>query len=230
MNEVMRQEKKYLITLLDCSRFTQYFSAVMEADRNNQADGYRVRSLYFDTVSDRDYQEKLDGVEIRRKLRLRCYGAGDESALLEMKQKQGIYQKKRSLSLRREDASQLATGNYKPLLTCRDPFAAECYGLLHTRCYRPKTIIEYRRTAFLAKENNIRITFDKDICATEGRPDLFSEGLNLVPVSDPAYVVLEVKYNGFLLSYIKDLIREVNKSEITVSKYCLGRNIGSHNP
>jgi len=37
---------------------------------------------------------------------------------------------------------------------------------------------------------------------------------------------MEVKFNGFLLSYIKDIIRSVNESELAVSKYCLSRTIG----
>ncbi len=38
--------------------------------------------------------------------------------------------------------------------------------------------------------------------------------------------VLEVKYNGFLLSYIKDLVSSANRSELSVSKYCLARSAG----
>ena len=38
-------------------------------------------------------------------------------------------------------------------------------------------------------------------------------------------MVLEVKYNGFLLSYIKDLLDLVERSELSVSKYCLGRGV-----
>ena len=33
--------------------------------------------------------------------------------------------------------------------------------------------------------------------------ELFSDRLNMTPVLDPFNSVLEVKYNGFLLSYIK---------------------------
>ncbi len=47
-------------------------------------------------------------------------------------------------------------------------------------------------------------------------------------VLDPYLVVLEVKYNGFLLSYIKDILQEVDKTETSVSKYCLGRTISKH--
>lgn len=92
-------------------------------------------------------------------------------------------------------------------------------------CYRPKTIVEYNRKAFIARENRIRITFDSVIRATESCYDLFSENLCLYPAMDQAQVVMEIKYNGFLLNYIKDMVREVNRSNLSISKYCLGRNI-----
>ena len=42
---------------------------------------------------------------------------------------------------------------------------------------------------------------------------------------DPFQMVLEVKYNGFLLSYLKDLLNLVGRSELSVSKYCLARSV-----
>ena len=47
-----------------------------------------------------------------------------------------------------------------------------------------------------------------------------------VPVMQPFGVVLEVKFNGFLLSYIKDMLLPVQKSELSVSKYCMARQVG----
>ena len=41
-------------------------------------------------------------------------------------------------------------------------------------------------------------------------------------------MVLEIKYNGFLLSYIKDALRALDGSELSVSKYCLGRGVSKH--
>ncbi len=91
--------------------------------------------------------------------------------------------------------------------------------------YRPKTVVEYLRKAYIAKENSIRVTFDSKIIATEARYDIFAEDLNFYPVLDPFNAVLEVKYNGFLLSYIKNLLDSADRSELSVSKYCLARGI-----
>lgn len=78
---------------------------------------------------------------------------------------------------------------------------------------------------FIARENNIRITFDHQIEATEANFDLFDPKLLMHPVMGQGLAVLEVKYNGFLLSYIKDMLNGINKSELSVSKYCIARQI-----
>ncbi len=226
MNRVLRKEKKFLISLDEFIALSHSVGQVMLADPHNGTHGYTIRSLYFDTVYDGDYFEKQAGIELRRKIRLRCYDPGADYAMLEMKQKQGVNQLKRSLRLRREDAVRLTQGDYTPLLSYSEPFAAECYGLMHTRCYLPRTIVEYNRKAFIAKENKIRVTFDNRIVSTESCFDLFSRSLNMNPVLDPYNVVLEVKYNGFLLEYIKRMINPVNRSELSVSKYVLARQNG----
>jgi len=94
------------------------------------------------------------------------------------------------------------------------------------QCYQPKTVVEYTRKSFVANENKIRITFDHHIEASETNFDIFSNDLVTNAIFDPFLVVMEVKFNGFLLSYIKDIINEINASELAVSKYCLGRTIG----
>lgn len=228
MNEVLRQEKKFLITLPQFYEFSHYFDQVMVQDKHNKGEGYTIRSLYFDTLDDKDFNEKEDGVELRRKIRLRNYGPDCDFAILEMKQKQGAMQKKRSLRLTKEDAQALIRREYHVLLNYSEPFAAECYYLLNALVYIPRTIVEYKRKAYVAKENNIRITFDHHIVGTESCMDLFAPNLLQNTLLDQHLVVLEVKYNGFLLSHIKEVLEVCNKSELSVSKYCLGRYISKH--
>lgn len=228
MNEVLRQEKKYLITIEDYHRLSHQFSQLMSLDSHSSGDGYTIRSLYFDSLEDVDWQEKDDGLELRRKIRLRNYGSQSTFAKLEMKQKQGANQKKRSLLLSKEDAQELISGDYSVLLNYPDAFSAECYARMSMHLYQPKTVIEYQRKAFVAKENNIRITFDHHIIGTESCYDIFSETLNQYYLLNPYLVILEVKYNGFLLSYIKELLTFINGSELSASKYCMGRTVSKH--
>lgn len=223
MNEVLREEKKFLIAIHEFIRKSHELEKVLIQDPHNGTHGYLIRSLYFDTVYDTDYFEKQAGAETRRKVRLRIYDPKQDFAMLELKQKQGAQQLKRSLRISKQDAEALIRGNYSVLLSYEEPFAAEMYAFMQTRCYRPCTIVQYHRKAFIAKENKIRITFDNQIVATESSFDLFSENLNMNPVLDPYDVVLEVKYNGFLLGYIRELINSIDKSELSVSKYVLAR-------
>ena len=94
--------------------------------------------------------------------------------------------------------------------------------------YQPRSVVEYRRRAFIARENKIRVTFDHHIVGTESGFDIFDSALPQYPVQDTSLVVLEVKYNGFLLSYIKDMLSNCATGELSVSKYCLSRTIGKH--
>lgn len=221
VREVLREEKKFLISVDEFIFLSHKLDQVMQGDPHNGTHGYMIRSLYFDTIYDSDYYEKMSGVETRRKIRLRCYDPNSDFAMLEMKQKQGANQMKRSLKVSRADAEEMSKGIYSCLLKYPEPFAAECYGLMNYRCYRPKTIVEYNRKAYIAKENKIRITFDNNIVSTESSFDLFNPELNMNPVLDKYDVVLEVKFNGFLLDYIRRLINPVNRSELSVSKYVL---------
>lgn len=228
MNEVLRQEKKYLINTVLARKLGAYLASAMTEDSHSGAEGYPVRSLYFDTLNDGDFGDKLDGLELRRKIRLRTYDPAGSFAMLEMKQKSGALQKKRSLRMEREDAVRLIRGDTGVLLKYGEDFAAECYALMHILCYRPKTVVEYKRRAFIAKENKVRITIDSHIISSESCFNIFSERLVQHRVLDPYNAVLEVKYNGFLPSYIKELASAADCSEISVSKYCLARSVGLH--
>jgi len=228
MIEVLRQEKKYLINLEQYYYLSRRFSSLLMEDKHSSDDGYFVQSLYFDSLDDTDFNEKIDGVDVRKKIRLRNYGANSPSAKLEMKQKQGMLQKKRSLTLDRAQSHRVINGDYSALLEDNSNFAGECFGIMNMQCYRPKAVVMYTRKVFIAHENEIRITFDHDIKGSESNFDIFSNDLMGNTLFDPFLVVMEVKFNGFLLSYIKDIINEVNASESAVSKYCLGRAVGKN--
>lgn len=226
MRDVLREEKKFLLNQAEALALREHMRCVVHADKHNGADGYPVRSLYFDSIDERDFQEKENGVELRRKLRLRVYSPEADFALFEMKQKQGPYQRKRSLRLSRAEAQALIGGDQSVLLRSGSDFGKECYTMMQTWAYRPKTVVEYDRFAFISAENSIRITFDSGIRANECCFDVFDPQLALNSVLSPFAVVLEVKYNGFLLSYIKDMLLPVQQSELSVSKYCMARQVG----
>ena len=226
MIDVFRKEKKYNISQTTASSLYNVLSQVLHEDVNNSSNlGYMVRSLYFDTIDNTDYTEKEAGYEYRKKIRLRIYSPNQNSAKLELKEKNGDNQRKRSIIVSKQHALELIAGNYECLLSYDNPFAQELYFIMMQQLYIPKCIVQYKRRAFIVPENDIRITLDARLEATESNLDLFATNINLYPVSNFDDVTLEVKYNRFLLSYVRDLLSSCNKMPTSNSKYCLGRSV-----
>lgn len=200
---------------------------VLAEDSHNGADGYLVRSLYFDTLYDDDFYDKDDGLENRQKIRLRIYPPNFDLVKLELKEKRGANQRKRSLRMSREDAIRLINRDYSVLLGYNDELAQELFITMSLSQYIPRTIIEYNRAAFILPVNDIRITFDSNIRAKEaGFTDFFAEKPSLYPVMHPDNSILEVKYNHFLFEYVRQVINFNGKLETSASKYFLARGIG----
>ncbi len=225
MLDVFRREFKYGITEYEAAELRRRLPYVAAPDIHNGERGYLVRSLYFDTVFDTDFEAKLDGIDRRRKIRLRVYKPESESVKLELKQKEGGVQRKRSLTLSRTEAERLISGDYGCLLAREEPLARWLGTIMIAGCYLPRTIVEYDREAYCRDINDTRITFDSGLRATEASFDLFRSDLITYPVLYPGQLTLEVKYNRFLLSDIKDILGKVDRIQISNSKYCAARAI-----
>jgi hypothetical protein len=196
----------------------------MSPDTNNGIDGYEVRSLYFDSIYDDDFFDKKEGLENRKKIRLRTYGHSSEIIKLEVKEKRGESQLKRSLIINKEEAEKMIRGDYRFLLLKDSDLSKNIYLEMTQKLYRPKTLIEYKREAYIMKSNDVRITFDTKLTSSEANFDIFSEE---IPMNQIYFeTIMEVKYRDFLFEYIKKIIRGIDKKEVSVSKYVLGRRLG----
>ncbi len=225
MLDVTRTEVKYDIGPLQMADMKRRLGIYMEADPHNGEKGYLVRSLYFDTLHDTDFEDKVEGYDGRQKIRLRVYGADAQTAKLEVKEKTGAFQRKRSLILTREESMEMIDGSYGFLTGREEPLAKWLYVFLNARCYRPKCIVEYDRFAYITGHNDTRITFDQNLRASEAGFDIFNENAALYPVALPGQVTMEVKYTGFLLTYLKNELNRCDKTQVSNSKYCKARMI-----
>lgn len=223
--DIARRETKYLINAVVAGSLRGALDAVlMPLDPMCGPEGYMVRTLYFDTLFDSDYNDKVDGLEIRRKIRLRIYSPDAEEAKLELKQKRGIEQWKHSVFLTRDDVSLLIAGEYATLKErLNSPFARSLLATMELEGYMPKTIVEFTRLAYMLETDNTRVTFDTRLRATEASFNLFSTELAMYPINIPT--ILEVKYTHFLLSHIRSALTMSGMLPISTSKYCLGRGI-----
>lgn len=227
MLEVNRKELKYRLNAAQVPALRRRLAPFLLTDCHGGPEGYTVRSVYFDTLWDSDFLDKVDGCDCRQKIRLRIYGTGGPIKL-ELKQKSGGFQRKRSLTVTAEEARALMAGDWDLLRRRQEPLADTLYQKLLLGCYRPKCIVEYQRLALYAPENDIRVTFDSNLRSSESNLDLFDLSAPLYPVEPPGAVTLEVKYNGFLFSNIKLALGSEIGSPISNSKYCRARSISKH--
>lgn len=222
--DVLRTEQKYRLNRVETAWMIHHLSQVMCQDAHGSPEGYSVRSLYFDTPDNTDYFDKVDGYENRRKIRLRIYDPKDRYAKLELKEKQGKLQRKRSLILSRQDAECVCKGDYEVLLKQQTEFALELYGRMKQFVYRPKCLIEYDRKAFVVQDNDTRVTFDTGLRASEACSELFAENPSFYPIGVEGLGTMEIKFNRFLLTYIKDMVSMPFCVQTSASKYGASRN------
>lgn len=223
MSEVSRKEQKYIVTEEKYCAIKNALLPFTVPDSHQGIGGYMVRSLYFDTPDDKDFREKEDGVDCRRKIRLRIYSPFDETAKLEIKQKIGDNQQKFSITITKEEALLLIRGKADFLLNRREILCPWLYYLFKAQLLRPKCIVEYRREAFCGVINDTRITFDSCIRATESSFELFDPDLRLYPVCPTGEITMEVKFNGFLMSDIQNAVSVSDACRVSNSKYMRAR-------
>ncbi|WP_066506487.1 polyphosphate polymerase domain-containing protein [Abyssisolibacter fermentans] len=225
-NRVYRNEIKFYIDNHGYMHLSKLLSKTLSLDKNSGSNNeYWIRSLYFDSMYDRDYFDKVVGSQNRKKIRLRIYDIAQEKVKLEIKNKFDQYMLKESVTIGRQDAIDLIKGNKEVLLKYNNKTANRVYYFMNKEFYQPKVIVDYKREAYTCPVQDIRITFDKDIRTTITDFNIFDDKLNTIPIFKQHTMVMEVKYNRFLPDWIKDMLSNINGDKCAISKYCLSRNI-----
>lgn len=224
MLSVFRSELKYWISYSDSLLLQTELDQLLMPDPYSEAGSYRVKSLYFDSINQKDYVEKLEGVERRKKIRMRIYDEDTDQVKLECKQKVGALQHKESLLISRKDAVSCMEGDYGRLLDYSEELAWRLYCDMTLGCYRPAVIVEYERYAYMYSEYNTRITVDSHVRSCETVLDLFDRQLPWMHTIEDM-VILEVKFNETLIEPIKRILSKYRLTNVSVSKYGSGRPV-----
>lgn len=219
--KTFRHEYKFVISYDEMLRLREKLNVLLDIDRDYN--GYMIRSLYFDSVNDEDYYDKLNGEMNRKKIRLRIYNPTGDLVKLELKAKYDYHQLKESLIITKEMAKELIKGNYSVLLNREEDLAKRIYLILMEGYYKPKVVIEYKRIAYMGKTTT-RVTFDFEIKSSTAVEDFFEEEINYIETIDKKDVVLEVKFDRFLEPYISTVLDKYISRNQSVSKYIMGRN------
>lgn len=219
---VLRYERKYTPSYKELEYLKRKLKFFMNLDNHsNNHKGYKVRSVYFDSYNDCDYKDKLDGLNVRKKIRIRIYDEDDLYAKIEVKNKIGDKQKKTSIILSKEDAIKIIKKDFSPLLKNTCEHSLWLYSVMSKNLYRPVCMIEYDRYAFTHESNKIRVTIDSDIKYSITNFNIFDKSAILIPCLNTP--VLEVKYNGYLLDPVRKILANLSLVECAVSKYVMAR-------
>lgn len=217
-----RHEVKHEISKLDMLILRQRLRAVMKPDPHAVDGKYEIRSLYFDDLDDKALREKLDGVSIREKYRIRLYNHNASVIHLERKFKQGGLGYKDSALLTAPQAQAVAKGDISWLADSGDPVLLRFYTRLRTEGLAPRVIVDYTREPFVFGPGNVRVTLDYNIRTGLSCTDFLSADCVTIPVQgDPC--ILEVKWDNYLPDVIRDAVQLEDRHSTAYSKYAACR-------
>ena len=214
-----RHEWKHEITYADLIAIRQRLRAVAETDPHAIDGKYLIRSLYFDNMKDKALREKVDGVNRREKFRIRYYN-GDPAAVihLEKKSKLNGLGTKYSAPLTMEEAQKIVDGDIGWMMDSPHPLIQELYCKMRYQGMKPRTIVDYTREPYIYRPGNVRVTFDYGIRTGLRATDFLDPACVTIPAGD-AGIILEVKWDDFLPSIIRDAVQTPGRRVCAFSKY-----------
>lgn len=221
-----RSELKHLISPGDRAAICAVMKTVARLDPHAQPRGYyTIRSLYFDSISDRALREKLDGVNEREKFRIRYYD-GDTSVIhLEKKVKRDSLGYKVSCSLTADEARRIVSGDTLWMAADKRALIIELYAKMKFQGLRPKTIVDYERIPFVYGPGNVRVTVDYNIRTGLNCTDFLSPDCVTIPAPGND-IILEVKWDDYLPAVIRHAVQLKGRRQTAFSKYAQCRVYG----
>ena len=222
METTYRHGVKHVIDRFEAAELRPRLRAVMHSDSHARNGVYFIRSFYFDDGSDSALREKLDGVSRREKFRIRFYNGDLSFIMLEKKCKLGGLCAKEQARLSLEEARAAAEGDLDILALSAQPLVRELRAKMQCRGLRAKTVVDYMREPFIYVPGNVRVTLDGNIRTALRRIDAFSPDLVTVPAGEDV-IVLEVKWDEYLPSVIRDIIQLPAERSCAFSKYAACR-------
>ena len=220
-----RHEWKHSINNADTLVLRKRLAAVMQRDTHARDGKYSVRSLYFDTPTDKALREKVDGVDRREKWRIRLYDGDTSYIVLEKKSKVNGLCSKQQCPVSADEVNKILSGDLSWMMTCDRPLCVELYAKMRSQQLRPKTIVEYTREPFVYKPGNTRVTIDYDIRTGHYVGEFLSPFIVSLPAADDT-IILEVKWDEYLPDIIRDLVTIPGRRVEAFSKYAASRRFG----
>lgn len=228
-----RNEWKHEISYSDLLVLRQKLRVIMKPDVYARPDGtYQVRSLYFDTPTDKALREKIDSVNMREKFRIRYYNDDLSTLHLEKKSKINGLGTKYHAPLSSEETQTIVDGslamtngrlNWMP--ESRHSLIVELFSKMKSQGLKPKTIVDYVREPFNYAPGHVRVTLDYNIRTGLNCSGFLDPDCVTIPAGDPV-IILEVKWDSFLPSVIRSAVQLDGRRTTAFSKYRICRIYG----
>ena len=215
-----RHEEKYILTYAQYALLRNRAVAALQPDPHGDQGTYTITSLYYDDPQNTGLYEKLDGLALHRKFRVRTYGSTDGFIKLERKDKQGILTNKTSASITPEQLKILTDPGAWEAFTGT---AQELVQEMQTKALHPVVAIRYTRDAYYYPGTDFRLTFDRNIevIPADARA-LTDSSVYGRPAMEPGSVVMEIKYGSHIPAFARKLT-QINAPQLSLSKYALCR-------
>lgn len=227
-----RFEVKYRIDQIQYLQIKHAIRPFVIADsytRNHSAGKYFVRSLYYDSYDYRFYHEKMNGDHERLKLRLRTYTKDIEkcdAVRVELKVRHSNSMVKHSHWVGiKEYLKFIETRHWQD---SSNKILSEFERVIHLLDLSPKVLIEYFRDGYAARsDSGLRITFDHKVSGSQS-DELFPERKLFKRQFSPGIIVMEIKSNDVLPSWLQSVIRNYGLRWVANSKFSHGIQASRH--
>lgn len=221
-----RNEIKFIINKDSAEILKHKLSLIMDLDQNSTEDNsYLIRSLYFDDINSTAYYEKMDGVEYRKKYRIRIYNNDTNFIRLECKYKHENKTSKDQILIDKNICDRIIDGSIKNLKIEEENLLTKFIIDSKLNNLVPSIIVDYKRLAYTYPVSEVRVTFDSKIRSGRYNYNLYDEDLSTYKVIDDNEVVLEVKFNEILPESIAIILSTVPMIRQAFSKFAICRSI-----
>jgi SPX domain protein involved in polyphosphate accumulation len=234
MNNVFkgaRNEIKYFVAPTVVQQVKDSISPFVSTDPHmNGYKNYTVRSIYFDTPELDYHYEKMDGLKVRKKLRLRTYNnfENDKIAFLEIKRRynQIIVKERAKVSLEKAQnflECPKSNGIFDTKDTLKKRVLEKFAYNLANENLKSTLLVVYEREAYQGiHDPTTRITFDSNLRykVDPEISEIFNEHDLETILGD--YVIIEFKFNDFMPKWMRKIMRTFCLSAQSISKYCTG--------
>ncbi len=219
MNRTRRFEFKYMISYIDYLKVIDAIKLMFNHDCHGDKDYYNVTSIYLDDLVFSGASDKAFGNQFHKKYRIRYYNDASLKRL-ELKEKTGEVSVKYSTVINKEQFHGIIHQDLEILEKYFEDDLIRKFSLDMLKNYlTPTCFIQYNREAYMDDTNNLRITFDHDLC-TERYSD---EDIDIdYKLLKDTMLIMEVKYQDYLPRIVKDLLKIINPNQLAYSKYFMG--------